>query len=66
MMMRGPFRELIPVAAKVSVKIPQGTKADEVHLLVSGQKPSFEINEDKVILTVQQIHDHEIVAIDLP
>jgi hypothetical protein len=65
MMMRGPFRELVPVAAKVSVEIPRGTKADEVHLLVSGQKPSFEINEDKIILTVPQIHDHEIVAIDL-
>ena len=65
MMMKGPFRELIPVAAQVSVKIPQGAKADGVHLLVNGQKPTFEIKEDKIILTVQQINDHEIIGIDL-
>ena len=65
MMMKGPFRELIPVAAQVSLNIPQGTKAKEVHLLVSGVKPKFEIKEDKVILTVPQIFDHEIIGIDL-
>ena len=43
MMMKGPFREFIPVAAQVSVKIPEGTKPSGVHLLVSGQKPAFEI-----------------------
>jgi hypothetical protein len=65
MMMRGPLRELIPVPAQVSIKIPQGTKCDGVHLLVSGQKPSFETIEDKIIVTVPQIHDHEIIGIDL-
>ena len=65
MMMKGPFRELIPVAAQVSIKIPQGTKVDEVNLLVGGEKPSFEIREDKVILTVPLIYDHEIIGIDL-
>jgi len=28
--------------------------------VVNGQNPSFEIHEDKVILTVPQIYDHEI------
>jgi len=65
MMMKGPFRELIPVTAQVSIKIPQGAKADTVNLLVSGQKPSFEIMEDNVTLTVPQIFDHEIIGIDL-
>ena len=65
MMMKGPFRELIPVTAQVSIRIPQGTKAGDVHLLVSGEKPAFKINEDKVILTVSQIYDSEIIAIDL-
>jgi hypothetical protein len=65
MMMKGPFRELIPVAAQVSIKIPGGTKATGVNLLVSGKKPSFEINGGKVVLTVPQIYDHEIVGIDL-
>lgn len=65
MMMKGPFRELIPVTAQVSIRIPQGTKAGDVHLLVSGEKPAFKIKEDKVILTVSQIYDSEIIAIDL-
>jgi hypothetical protein len=65
MMMKGPFRELIPVTAQVRIKIPEGTKADGVHLLVSGQKPSFEITEGRVILTVPQIYDYEIIGIDL-
>jgi len=65
MMMKGPFRELIPVAAQVSIKIPQGKKADGVHLLVKGENPAFDISNDKVILTVNQIYDHEIIGIDL-
>jgi hypothetical protein len=65
MMMKGPFRELIPVTAQVSVNIPQGKKAEGVHLLVSGEKPSFKISENKIILTVPQIFDHEIIGIDL-
>jgi hypothetical protein len=65
MMMKGPFRELIPVTAQVSIKIPRGTKVEGVHLLVSEKKPSFKINEDNVILTVPNIPDHEIIGIDL-
>ena len=65
MMMKGPFRELIPVAAQVSIKIPQGKKADGVHLLVKGENPAFDISNDKVKLTVKEIYDHEIIGIDL-
>ena len=65
MMMKGPFRELIPVAAQVSIKIPQGTIVNGVSLLVSGQKPDFKNNEGKIILNVPQIQDHEIIGIDL-
>jgi hypothetical protein len=65
MMMKGPFRELIPVDLQVSIRIPQGLKVDGVQLLVRGQKPQFEINEGVVTLTVPQVPDHEIVALDL-
>jgi hypothetical protein len=65
MMMKGPFRELIPVTVQVSIKLPEGTKADGVNLLVSGQKPSIKISENEVILTVEKIYDHEIIGIDL-
>jgi hypothetical protein len=65
MMMKGPFRELIPVTALISIKIPPDKKASGVHLLVNEVKPSFEIKEDNMILTVPQIYDHEIIGIDL-
>jgi hypothetical protein len=65
MMMKGPFRELIPVSAQVSIKVSQDKKATGVHLLVNDSKPPFEIKEDKILLTVPQIYDHEIIGIDL-
>jgi hypothetical protein len=65
MMMKGPFRELIPVSALISIKIPPDKKANGVHLLVNEAKPFFEIKEDVIILTVPQIYDHEIIGIDL-
>lgn len=65
MMMKGPFRELIPVNAEVSISIPQGLKPGKVHLLVSDIKPVFEIKENKIILNVPKIFDHEIIGIDL-
>jgi len=65
MMMKGPFRELIPVDVQVSIRIPAGSKVEGVQLLVRGQKPQFEINDGMVHLTVSLIPDHEIVALDL-
>lgn len=65
MMMKGPFRELIPVEAQVSVQVPAGAKVTGVKLLMSEQKPKFELKGGKVTLTVPKILDHEIVALDL-
>ena len=64
MMMKGPFRELIPVAAKVSIPIPATEKVAGVKLLMSEQKPSFEDKNGKITLDISSILDHEIVAID--
>jgi hypothetical protein len=65
MMMKGPFRELIPVDTEVSIKIPGGARLTDVKLLVREQKPKYEINSGIVTLSVSQISDHEIVALDL-
>jgi len=65
MMMKGPFRELIPVPAQVTVKIPEGTKPEGVHLLVGGSRPDTEIRENKLIVSIREIYDHEIIGIDL-
>lgn len=64
MMMKGPFRELIPIDEKVSIKVPSGKRIKGVSLLVSGKRPTFEIKEDAIVLSVPQIYDHEIVGID--
>ncbi|TFG66661.1 MAG: hypothetical protein E4H27_09750, partial [Anaerolineales bacterium] len=44
MMMKGPFRELIPVDAVVEVAIPANTKVTAVKLLLRGEKPAYKIN----------------------
>ncbi|HZG26342.1 MAG TPA: alpha-amylase family protein [Chitinophagaceae bacterium] len=64
MMLKGPFRELIPVSADVSIKIPAQSKVKGVKLLLSEQKPKFTIKDGSVSLSVPQLLDHEIVALD--
>ncbi len=65
MMMKGPFRELLPISAEATIRIPDNLKVSDVHLLVSGQKSKFRIQDNKVILTVPKILDYEIIGIDL-
>ncbi|GAB3784403.1 family 10 glycosylhydrolase [Spirosoma horti] len=65
MMLKGPFRELIPVDAQVSVQVPAGAKVTGVKLLMSGQTPRFEVKNGQVTVNVPKVLDHEIVALDL-
>ena len=66
MMMKGPFREFIPVGEqKVQVRIPRNTKIEKVRLLVSAKIPNYKIKDGIVSLTVPSILDHEVVALQL-
>jgi hypothetical protein len=65
MMMKGPFRELIPVDAEVSIKIPENSEVKAVRLLARNQNPKFVTIEGRIKLSVPQISDYEIVALDL-
>jgi len=65
MMMKGPFREFIPVDAEVEIRIPANSKLTNVQLLMRGIKPKYTMRGDSVFLSVPQITDHEIVALDL-
>src|SRR5689334_11541348 len=66
MMMKGPFREVIPVGEQwVRVRLPEGRKAKRVQLLVSGQEPRTREAGDSIEVTVPYIGVHEVVAIDL-
>ncbi|WP_375447576.1 beta-galactosidase trimerization domain-containing protein [uncultured Fibrella sp.] len=65
MMMKGPFRELIPVAAQVTIQVPAGATVKAAKLLMSGQKLPFAVTNGKITVNVPRILDHEIVALDL-
>jgi len=65
MMMKGPFRELLPVSVEVSIRIPEKINTEDIHLLVSGQQSDIKMADGKISLIVPQIFDHEIIAIDL-
>ena len=64
MMMKGPFRELIPVSAEVSIAVPPDKKVTAVRLLISEQKLAYEIKNGKIEVKVPSVMDHEIVGID--
>jgi hypothetical protein len=65
MMMKGPFREFIPVGEQqVQIQIPQDTKIEKAHLLVSDKAPIYEIGSKIVKVTVPSILDHEVIALD--
>ncbi len=66
MLMKGPFRELIPLAAQeVKVRLPEGRRARRVQLLVAGTVPATSEAAGWLTVTVPSVLDHEVVAVDL-
>jgi len=66
MAMRPNVHELIPSQPQqVAVRLPQGTRATKVQLLVAGGVVPAEQANGMVKLTVKSILDHEVIAIDL-
>ena len=66
MMMKGPFRELIPIGLqRVRVRLPEGAAPKQVQLLVSGARPEYSVSGRTLALEVPSILDLEVVAIDL-
>jgi hypothetical protein len=65
MAMKGPLRELLPLPEqRVRIKLPEGTSAAKVQLLVDARAPRVEQSSGYVDVTVPAILDHEVVAID--
>jgi len=66
MMMKGPFRELLPVGEQeVTIKIPKGSSVKNVKLLVSGEIPQYDLSDGLLKLNIAKIFDHEVIAVDL-
>ncbi len=66
MMMKGPFRELMPVGEqRVQITLPEGKKAAKVQCLVSGGEPHVEERARRLEVRVPSVLLHEVIAIDL-
>jgi hypothetical protein len=66
MMMKGPFRELIPVGEqRVTVHLPEGAKARRVQLLVAGREVPVAQDGMRLVVAVPSVRDLEVVAVDL-
>ncbi|MBS0000150.1 MAG: beta-galactosidase trimerization domain-containing protein [Cyclobacteriaceae bacterium] len=66
MMMKGPFRELLPVGEQnISIKVPSGSRVRGVKLLVGKVNPRYELADGFLKLRIDSILDHEVIAIDL-
>jgi hypothetical protein len=66
MMMKGPFRELIPVGEqRVSLRLSEAAKARRVQLLVAGRELPVVQDGPLLSVTVPSVRDFEVVAIDL-
>jgi len=66
MLMKGPFRELIPLGElRVRLRVPAGTRPKRVQLLVAGRTVPVRPQGDVLEVVVPTILDHEVVAIDI-
>jgi hypothetical protein len=64
-MMKGPFRELIPIGEqRVSWRLPTDRVPRSVRLLVADRGLPFEVKGGRLECTVPSIRDHEVVAVD--
>ena len=65
MMMKGPFREILPVGPqKVRVRLPEGVKARNVGFLVSEAKARWKQTGAWIETTTPPIALHEVIGID--
>lgn len=65
MMLKGPYRELIPLSTqKVSIQMPDGKELRSVKLLKVNKTVELEVKDGIVHLEVPTVLDHEIIAID--
>jgi len=66
MMMKGPAREILPVGGqRVRVRLPEGSSARRVQLLVAGTTPDFIMADGWLEVSVASVGVHEVVAIDV-
>jgi len=66
MMMKGPAREIIPIANQhVRIRIPNGSRVAHAKLLVAGRPIPFTNEQRLIAVDVSSIAVHEVIALDL-
>jgi hypothetical protein len=70
MMMRGPFRELLPVGPlAVTLRLPEGARPRRVRLLAPGvggaDDLTYVVSDGCLRLEVPRVSDHAVVTVDL-
>jgi hypothetical protein len=66
MLMKGPVRELLPVGEqRVRVRLPEGSRAKRVQLLVAGTSLPIRESAGWLEVKVPSIRAHEVIAVDL-
>ena len=67
MMMKGPYREIVPLGSPltVSLALPKDAKPGAVKLLENGTPAKSRRDGDRLIVEVPNIHLHEVIAVDL-
>jgi Hypothetical glycosyl hydrolase 6/Beta-galactosidase trimerisation domain len=65
MMMKGPVREVIPLAnQRVRIQVPKGRRVKGAKLLVAGKAVPYRAEAGSVFVDVASIGVHEVVALD--
>ncbi len=65
MMMKGPIREVIPLAnQRVRVLLPEGRRVNKATLLVAGRPVPYHHDHGAIQLDVPSIGIHEVLALD--
>jgi hypothetical protein len=66
MMMKGPFRELIPVGRQeVRIRVPRDCRVEAARLLVGDAIPQYTARDGLVTMEVASILDREVIALDV-
>jgi putative glycosyl hydrolase-like family 6 (GHL6) protein/glycosyl hydrolase family 42 (putative beta-galactosidase) len=66
MMMKGPYKEVIPLAGqKVRLRLPEGARPKSAKLLVAGGDVRYKLDGGWIELDLPAIGLHEVVAVDL-
>jgi hypothetical protein len=66
MLMKGPIRELLAVGPQqVTLRLPEGLRAQRVRLLRAGLTPQTTKADGRLTIGVPSILDHEVIAIDI-